>query len=269
MRRARRLDGRWPWPTRSSSVKPRRRQGSERPVRLGYLVRNVTDAITPPRGASPEMQVWIPEQLRAFLAHARHDRLYALWLLVATTGMRRGELAGLRWIDIDFGTPPYPPAVPGWSSTTRSTSPSPRPRGSGRSRWIRPRWRPCKPAQAPGAGPPDVGALTATAARSSPGRTAPRSTRTTLPAGSGGRPVTPGCRRSGCMTCATATPLRRSTPGSRPRWSASASATPTSPSPSDLQPCHPRHGPQAAATVADLILTSCRKGPEQWPGALR
>ena len=39
------------------------------------------------------MQVWTPQQLRAFLAHARHDHLYALWLLVVTTGMRRAELA--------------------------------------------------------------------------------------------------------------------------------------------------------------------------------
>ena len=93
-------------------MKPRRRQGSERPVRLGYLVRNVTDAITPPRGASPEMQVWIPEQLRAFLAHARHDRLYALWLLVATTGTRRAELAGLRWIDIDLDAARLSPRRP-------------------------------------------------------------------------------------------------------------------------------------------------------------
>jgi integrase len=46
--------------------------------------------------------VWTPEQLRAFLAHARTDRLYAAWLLVATTGMRRGELAGLRWVDVDL-----------------------------------------------------------------------------------------------------------------------------------------------------------------------
>jgi integrase len=43
-----------------------------------------------------------PEQLRAFLGHARQDRLSALWLLVATTGMRRAELAGLRWIDADL-----------------------------------------------------------------------------------------------------------------------------------------------------------------------
>jgi integrase len=71
-------------------------------VRLGYLVRNVADAVTPPRGPSPEMQVWTPEELRTFLTHARQDRLYALWLLVATTGMRRAELAGLRWVDVDL-----------------------------------------------------------------------------------------------------------------------------------------------------------------------
>jgi len=71
-------------------------------VRLGYLVRNVADAVTPPRGASPELQVWTPQQLRAFLAHVRQDRLYALWLLVATTGMRRAELTGLRWADVDL-----------------------------------------------------------------------------------------------------------------------------------------------------------------------
>ena len=71
-------------------------------VRWGYVVRNVADAVEPPKGRSPEMRVWTPEQLRAFLANARTDRLYAAWLLVATTGMRRGELAGLRWIDLDL-----------------------------------------------------------------------------------------------------------------------------------------------------------------------
>ena len=81
-------------------------------VRLGYLVRNVADAVTPPRGASPEMQVWTPEQLRAFLAHARQDRLYALWLLVATTGMRRAELAGLRWVDVDLDAARLSPRRP-------------------------------------------------------------------------------------------------------------------------------------------------------------
>ena len=34
--------------------------------------------------------------------HVRGDRLYAAWLLAATTGMRRGEILGLRWSDLDL-----------------------------------------------------------------------------------------------------------------------------------------------------------------------
>jgi integrase len=71
-------------------------------VRWGYLVRNVAEAADPPKGKSAEMRVWSPDQLRAFLEHVREDHLYAFWLLIATTGMRRGELAGLRWADVDL-----------------------------------------------------------------------------------------------------------------------------------------------------------------------
>jgi integrase len=71
-------------------------------MRWGYVARNVADAVDPPKGLPAERQVWTPEQLRAFLTHVREDRLYAAWLLVATTGLRRAELAGLRWVDVDF-----------------------------------------------------------------------------------------------------------------------------------------------------------------------
>jgi integrase len=70
-------------------------------VRWGYVVRNVADAADPPKAKTPEMRVWTPAQLRAFLEHVRGDRLYAAWLLAATTGMRRGEILGLRWSDLD------------------------------------------------------------------------------------------------------------------------------------------------------------------------
>src|SRR5215218_6812356 len=66
-------------------------------MRWGYAARNVADSVEPPKGLPAERQVWTPEQLRAFLSHVRDDRLYAAWLLVATTGLRRAELAGLRW----------------------------------------------------------------------------------------------------------------------------------------------------------------------------
>jgi hypothetical protein len=56
----------------------------------------------PPKVKPAELQVWSPGQLRAFLAHVQGDRQYAAWLLAATTGMRRGELLGLRWVDVDL-----------------------------------------------------------------------------------------------------------------------------------------------------------------------
>jgi integrase len=81
-------------------------------TRWGYVPHNRADDVDPPHGASPERQVWSPEQLRAFLTHVRDDRLYALWILVATTGMRRAELAGLRWSDIDFTRARLTPRLP-------------------------------------------------------------------------------------------------------------------------------------------------------------
>ncbi len=48
------------------------------------------------------MSIWTPAQLRAFLESVHSDRLFAAWLLAATTGMRRGEILGLRWADIDM-----------------------------------------------------------------------------------------------------------------------------------------------------------------------
>jgi integrase len=71
-------------------------------VRWGYVVRNVADVADPPKAKTPEMRVWTPAQLRVFLDHVRGDRLYAAWLLAATTGMRRGEILGLRWSDVDL-----------------------------------------------------------------------------------------------------------------------------------------------------------------------
>ncbi len=71
-------------------------------VRWGLLERNVANLSDPPVAKSPEAAVWSPEQVRAFLAEHKGDRLSALWRLVAATGMRRGEILGLRWRDLDL-----------------------------------------------------------------------------------------------------------------------------------------------------------------------
>jgi integrase len=59
-------------------------------------VRNPADAVDAPKTKQTEMKFWTPPQLRAFLASIESDRLYAALVLAAPTGMRRGELAGLR-----------------------------------------------------------------------------------------------------------------------------------------------------------------------------
>lgn len=71
-------------------------------VRWGLIPRNVCDLTDPPRVRRHEMKTLTPDQARAFLDHVRRDRLYALYLLAITTGMRQGELLGLRWSDVDL-----------------------------------------------------------------------------------------------------------------------------------------------------------------------
>ena len=72
-------------------------------VRWQLLTRNVADQATPPRQqANGDLRTWSAEELRAFLAHVEGDRLHAAYVLAATTGLRRGELLGLRWRDLDL-----------------------------------------------------------------------------------------------------------------------------------------------------------------------
>ena len=61
---------------------------------------NVAADARPPRISTrsrPSPEIWTAQQLASFLAHTAHLRLYPAIHLAATTGMRRGEIAGLRW----------------------------------------------------------------------------------------------------------------------------------------------------------------------------
>ena len=71
-------------------------------VKWNYLPRNVAQQASPPRPGRPELTTWTASELRGFLEHVTGDRLYGLWLLAASTGMRRGEVLGLRWADVDL-----------------------------------------------------------------------------------------------------------------------------------------------------------------------
>jgi integrase len=70
----------------------------------GLVVRNVAAQARPPRARRVEMHTWAAGEVGTFLASVREDRLYAAWLLLATLGLRRGELLGLRWPDVDLAS---------------------------------------------------------------------------------------------------------------------------------------------------------------------
>jgi integrase len=73
-------------------------------VRWSYLPRNVAEYSDPPKQTSSgkAMRTWTPAELRGFLEFVSDDPYNAAWVLAANTGMRRGEVLGLRWQDIDF-----------------------------------------------------------------------------------------------------------------------------------------------------------------------
>ena len=71
-------------------------------VRKGVLARNVATLTDPPQPAEHEQVIWSAEETATFLDSVKDDRLRALYLLALATGLRRGELCGLRWCDVDL-----------------------------------------------------------------------------------------------------------------------------------------------------------------------
>jgi len=77
-------------------------QALDMALRLDLVARNVCDAVTPPKYERTPKPAWSRDELARFLAVARTSHYSPIWLLLALTGMRRGEALGLRWTDIDF-----------------------------------------------------------------------------------------------------------------------------------------------------------------------
>jgi integrase len=73
-------------------------------VHDGLIPRNVTEAVKPPQIHREEMRPLTPEQAKILLksVHAEGDRLEALYVMAVTTGLRQGELLGLKWDDVDL-----------------------------------------------------------------------------------------------------------------------------------------------------------------------
>lgn len=71
-------------------------------VRWSLVTKNVAGMATPPRSRKKEIRTLSPEETRRLLNEARGERFEALYVLAVTTGMRQGELLGLRWDDVDL-----------------------------------------------------------------------------------------------------------------------------------------------------------------------
>jgi integrase len=86
--------------------------------RLGLISQNWASLVEVPRPKKREMQVWSESQVSQFLATAPDQIFYRL---AFATGMRRGELIGLQWLDLDWQASTvrisrqvYPPAGGGF-----------------------------------------------------------------------------------------------------------------------------------------------------------
>jgi integrase len=74
-------------------------------VDAGLIAINPAGRAKPPRPRArlaTEIAFWEPAELREFLKFVHGHRLEAAWHVAAMTGMRRGEVLGLRWKDVDF-----------------------------------------------------------------------------------------------------------------------------------------------------------------------
>jgi integrase len=72
-------------------------------MREGVLERNVASLVVMPQATTERLPSLTTEQLRAFLAATKGESLWPVWAVLGTTGMRIGELLGLRWRDLGPG----------------------------------------------------------------------------------------------------------------------------------------------------------------------
>jgi integrase len=70
-------------------------------MREELVSRSVARLVQAPTPDRDEIRPWTDVEARTFLAASRSHRLHALFVVALGLGLRRGELLGLRWVDVD------------------------------------------------------------------------------------------------------------------------------------------------------------------------
>src|SRR5215213_7143229 len=78
------------------------RRALNQALKWELVSRNVATLVETPRITQEEMSALDEQQARALLRVLKGDRLEALYRVALSLGLRRGEVLGLRWIDVDF-----------------------------------------------------------------------------------------------------------------------------------------------------------------------
>ncbi len=78
------------------------RSALQRAVTEGLITKNPSIGCKLPPKKGREMQVLTPAEIERFLARAKEEGYYELFLLELSTGMRRGEILGLKWTDLNL-----------------------------------------------------------------------------------------------------------------------------------------------------------------------
>ena len=77
-------------------------QALKHAVAMGLVVRNVAEAVTPPRPQRAKISVLAPVDITKLLEAARETSFYVFFYTLLYTGLRRGELLALRWGNLDL-----------------------------------------------------------------------------------------------------------------------------------------------------------------------
>ena len=74
-------------------------------VREAKVARNCAENVLPPKGKDAKAtDIWTFDQLQCFARYVSAERDRAMWGIWMTTGLRRGELCGLKWSKVNFET---------------------------------------------------------------------------------------------------------------------------------------------------------------------